>query len=517
MAAEPTAVDTTGEGIAGGDTAGERMLSGLLDAAHRVSPDDLTDVVAEYAVIGDLTDPVIYLADVQQDLLIPLPSRRPARALSVRGTLAGRVFTGPEVVVRGARPGAHGPRRWWLALLEGTEKIGVLALTVPPGAAAARRAHALASLVALILVSKRACSDTMSRLVRRQPMSLAAEMQWALLPPRSFGTAEVAVSSALEPAYEIGGDAFDYGMRGTHLHVSIFDAMGHDLDAGLTATHRRGGLPAQPAGGPRSGADGAERGRRGGAAMFHGNRFVSGVFADLDTATGEFTWVNCGHPQPLLIRGGRRLRVLHGASGVVMGIAANLAAPPVNRIHLETGDRLLFYTDGVVEAKHTADDDFGVGRLGDMVLRRHADGLSAPETLRRLVGSVLAQRGAPARRRDHRSRGVAQPAPDSRLAWLGEGVSSAECLTKSVRWGWLNRPLCRAAKKVTLFARRKTISAPDTSVPVTAICASGSSWGVSLIDPSGLTTPPWDRDATGPDVVDAGGSHERHRDRHTGD
>lgn len=394
MAAEPTAVDTTGEGIAGGDTAGERMLSGLLDAAHRVSPDDLTDVVAEYAVIGDLTDPVIYLADVQQDLLIPLPSRRPARALPVRGTLAGRVFTGPEVVVRGARPGAHGPRRWWLALLEGTEKIGVLALTVPPGAAAARRAHALASLVALILVSKRACSDTMSRLVRRQPMSLAAEMQWALLPPRSFGTAEVAVSSALEPAYEIGGDAFDYGMRGTHLHVSIFDAMGHDLDAGLTATIavgacRRSRLEGHGLVQMAQSVDAAvER-------QFHGNRFVSGVFADLDTATGEFTWVNCGHPQPLLIRGGRRLRVLHGASGVVMGIAANLAAPPVNRIHLETGDRLLFYTDGVVEAKHTADDDFGVGRLGDMVLRRHADGLSAPETLRRLVGSVLAQRGGP--------------------------------------------------------------------------------------------------------------------------
>jgi serine phosphatase RsbU (regulator of sigma subunit) len=406
VAVKPTAVDTAGDGIAGGDTAGERMLSGLLDAAHRVSPDDLTDVVAQYAAIGDLTDPVIYLADVQQDLLIPLPSRRPARALPVRGTLAGRVFTGPEVVVRGVRPGrgangrdagvtAHaGPQRWWLSLLEGTEKIGVLALTVPAGSAAARRAHALASLVALVLVSKRACSDTMSRLVRRQPMSLAAEMQWALLPPRSFGNSEVAVTSSLEPAYEVGGDAFDYGMRGTHLHVSIFDAMGHDLDAGLTATIavgacRRSRLAGHDLVRMAQSVDGAvER-------QFDGDRFVSGVFADLDTATGVFTWVNCGHPQPLLIRGGRRLRVLDGASGVVMGIAANQAAPPVNQTHLETGDRLLFYTDGVVEARHTDDDDFGVGRLGDLVLRRHADGLSAPETLRRLVGTVLDQRSGP--------------------------------------------------------------------------------------------------------------------------
>jgi serine phosphatase RsbU (regulator of sigma subunit) len=406
VAVKPTAVDTAGESNAWGDTAGERMLSGLLDAAHQVSPDDLTDVVAEYAVIGDLTDPVIYLADVQQDLLIPLPARRPARALPVRGTLAGRVFTGPEVVVRGAVRGAgsggdraaarsrEGPQRWWLSLLEGTEKIGVLALTVPPGPVAARRAHALASLVALVLVSKRACSDTMSRLVRRQPMSLAAEMQWALLPPRSFGTSDVVVSSALEPAYEIGGDAFDYGVRGTHLHVSIFDAMGRDLDAGLTATIavgacRRSRLEGHGLVQMAQSVDTAvER-------QFHGDRFVSGVFADLDTATGVFTWVNCGHPRPLLIRGGRRLRVLDGAGGVVMGISAGPAAPTVNRTQLETGDRLLFYTDGVVEARQSADDDFGVSRLGDLVLRRHAGGLSAPETLRRLVSTVLQQRSGP--------------------------------------------------------------------------------------------------------------------------
>jgi serine phosphatase RsbU (regulator of sigma subunit) len=399
VAVKPTAVSTAGDGLAGGDTAGERMLSGLLDAAHRISPDDLTDVVAEYAVIGDLTDPVIYLADVQQDLLIPLPSRRPARVLPVRGTRAGRVFTGPEVVVRGARRGggdheAEASQRWWLSLLEGTEKIGVLALTVPAGTAAARRAHALASLVALVLVSKRACSDTMSRLVRRQPMSLAAEMQWALLPPRSFGTSEVAVTSSLEPAYEVGGDAFDYGMRGTHLHVSIFDAMGHDLDAGLTATIAVGACRRSRL----EGHDLVQMAQSVDAAVerqFHGDRFVSGVFADLDSATGIFTWVNCGHPQPLLIRGGRRLRVLDGVSGVVMGIAANEAAPAVNRTQLEIGDRLLFYTDGVVEARHTTDDDFGVGRLGDLVLRRHADGLSAPETLRRLVGTVLDQRSGP--------------------------------------------------------------------------------------------------------------------------
>ena len=44
------------------------------------------------------------------------------------------------------------------------------------------------------------------------------------------------VSAVLEPAYEVGGDAFDYSLRGEHLHVSLFDAAGHDLAAGLVAS-----------------------------------------------------------------------------------------------------------------------------------------------------------------------------------------------------------------------------------------------------------------------------------------
>ena len=67
-------------------------------------------------------------------------------------------------------------------------------------------------------------------------MALQAELVWAFLPPRTFATDRVLVAASLEPAYEVGGDAFDYSLLGDHLHVSIFDALGHDLSAGLLAS-----------------------------------------------------------------------------------------------------------------------------------------------------------------------------------------------------------------------------------------------------------------------------------------
>jgi serine phosphatase RsbU (regulator of sigma subunit) len=60
------------------------------------------------------------------------------------------------------------------------------------------------------------------------------------------------------------------------------------------------------------------------------------------------------------------------------------------REQLEPGDRVLLYTDGITEARNSRGREFGLQRFVDFVIRHHADGLPVPETLRRLVRSVLA-------------------------------------------------------------------------------------------------------------------------------
>ncbi|KPC75436.1 stage II sporulation protein E, partial [Streptomyces sp. NRRL WC-3753] len=95
----------------------------------------------------------------------------------------------------------------------------------------------LASVIALIIESKQGISDAHARLTRVRPMNIAAEMQWAQMAPRTYADGRVVISAAMEPAYTISGDAYDYATaaRNTHtVHLSVFDAMGHDTAAGLT-------------------------------------------------------------------------------------------------------------------------------------------------------------------------------------------------------------------------------------------------------------------------------------------
>jgi serine/threonine protein phosphatase PrpC len=56
---------------------------------------------------------------------------------------------------------------------------------------------------------------------------------------------------------------------------------------------------------------------------------------------------------------------------------------------LEPGDRLLFYSDGVIEARDAHGEFFGVDRLADLVAREAAAGQPAPETMRRLMHAIL--------------------------------------------------------------------------------------------------------------------------------
>ena len=169
----------------------------------------------------------------------------------------------------------------------------------------ADRYRALASVAGLIIEAKVGYSDTYAQTQRSREMALQAELVWAFLPPMTFATDRVVVSASLEPAYEAGGDAFDYSLLGDHLHVSIFDALGHDLSAGLLAsvgiascrgTRRAGGSLTAIA----ARADDAIAG------SFGEERFVTALLCDLDLATGLFTWIPCGHPPPLLIRGRNR-------------------------------------------------------------------------------------------------------------------------------------------------------------------------------------------------------------------
>ncbi|MFI0373141.1 PP2C family protein-serine/threonine phosphatase [Actinomadura sp. 1N219] len=371
------------------------MLRELVAASHLMSMEQLPGAVARHAADAGLHDAVIYMADLQQTVLRLLTGKgedaardpgREAAELKIEGTIAGRAFQTVEPVT--GQVFDDGTCQYWLPILDGSERIGVLRATIRQDDDRAKDdAEYLAGLVALMIVSKGPYSDSLSRLVRTRDMTVSAEMQWRLLPPMTFANDQVVIGAALEPAYNLGGDTFDYALAGDTVHLAIFDAMGHDTTAGLTsslaiAACRNSRL---------HGANLIETGRAIERVLIDQDgdgRFVTAVLMELDLRSGVVSWISHGHPGPVVIRAGRWVTTLEGRPGTPLGTGLGVV-PELCGEQLQPGDRILLYTDGIVEARDPDKREFGLDRFTDFVIKREADGLPVPETLRRLVRSIL--------------------------------------------------------------------------------------------------------------------------------
>lgn len=372
---------------------GLAALRVLLRASHLSGPDDLPALVHAAGAALGVERAVLYLVDYDQVQLVPLVAAGEQgdgpQAVPVEGTLAGRAFSDTTQHVTTT---AHG-RGLWTPLLDGTERLGVLQLEV--GADVELDGELLqtctdvAALLAELVMTRALYGDAVERARRRVPMTLPAELQWRLLPPLTFVSPRVAVSGVLAPTEQVAGDSFDYALNDGVLHVAVVDAMGHGLESTLLAAvavaalrnARRGGLPLA---GTVEAMDAAL------SAQFGPDRFVTGIVGELDTATGWWRWATCGHPPALLVRGGRVVKELDAVVGVPLGLGLLRGAVDVGAERLEPGDRLLLYTDGVVEARDADGEFFGTARLVELVTREDAARRPAAETLRRLNHAVLA-------------------------------------------------------------------------------------------------------------------------------
>ena len=164
-------------------------------------------------------------------------------------------------------------------------------------------AAALAGILALAVRAGEPIVDVISVRRRREEMSLPAEMQSALLPPTQFAASGISISAAVEPAYETGGDVFDYAIDGNRVFVGVLDARGHGLRAAATSVVAAGALRRAR----RDGADLASMAREVGSAINAVGdevEFVSAVLVELGPATGEGSWLSADHLPPLVVDDG---------------------------------------------------------------------------------------------------------------------------------------------------------------------------------------------------------------------
>ncbi len=303
--------------------------------------------------------------------------RETAERVPLEGSPHGRALATQTV---GVEVGAHGAHVFAPVTNRG-EAIGVLELSLSEApdeqtaADVALAAHALA----YVVIANRRFTDLFEWGQRSVPLSLAAEIQHRLLPAAyTCEAGQFTLAGWLEPAGDVGGDTFDYAVERTPLHLSMTDAMGHEVGAALLATVLVGALRNAR----RSGTTLGEQTRRASdelADHAHGGAFVTGQVVRIDLRAGTAAIVNAGHPPPLRLRDGHVAPVsLHADPpfGTVPGHRYR-----VQHLPLKPGDRLMFFTDGILE-RSTVDTDIGA------MLAASAD-MHPREAVQHLIGPIL--------------------------------------------------------------------------------------------------------------------------------
>ena len=359
-----------------------------LRALAELAPSDIADTMVRLARQAGASGIVAYLVDFSQSVLYPLPDRGMGIdtrvAVQVRGTAAGRAFAQRRVVAEQS----DDRTLQWVPILEGSECTGVLALTVGSEMDdhLLRRWEELGLLAGAMIAIAARQTDLFNLVRRRRSMSLPASMQWDLLPPLRIDTPEGSCTGLLEPAYDVGGDCFDHAVNGFTLDVAIMDAMGHGLGSSLTSalavgSYRHDRREGQSLAVMHENLDSTL------GVRFGGDVFVTGQLAQLELSTGRLTWVNAGHPRPLLVRDGRVERALPCRPSLPWGLGGGLAEQAEDI--LQPGDIVVFYSDGVVEGRSDQDLAFGIDRLTTTIEQAVASQTSPDVILRQTLNDVV--------------------------------------------------------------------------------------------------------------------------------
>jgi Stage II sporulation protein E (SpoIIE) len=358
----------------------------LVRAMRGANPADVPELMLSAAAELGGVDVVVYLVDFEQAVLEPVPDRSThdevPQTEAVGTTIAGRVF----LQQRAATTDRGSGTRVWVPIVEGSDPTGVLALTVPTlGDDTVVLCEALGALAGYLIATEARVTDLYNLYRRRKAMNLAATMQWDLLPPLSLASPDVTVAGMVEPAYEVGGDCFDYALNGSVLDIALMDSMGHGIRSAMVAAlavgcyrhQRREGQPLEQ----------LHRNLDGVIAEHSHGAFVSGIIGRLDLNTGILTLLNAGHPPPLLVRHGQVIDSMDAPTVTAWGL--RLGEPETATTNLEPGDSVVLYTDGVIDARGSPHHDFGTERLSDLVGRYASDQLPIGLIVRLITRAVL--------------------------------------------------------------------------------------------------------------------------------
>jgi sigma-B regulation protein RsbU (phosphoserine phosphatase) len=218
----------------------------------------------------------------------------------------------------------------------------------------------------------------------RREFEEARRIQRKLLPTMLPQIDGCEIASHWQPAAGVGGDCYDaIGFGANRIGLCIADVVGKGIPAALLMSNLQAAVRAfaNEAAPP---AELCQQVNRILCGRIAEGRFISFFYCVVDTALRVLTFTNAGHFPPMLVRADGRVERLH-EGGAVLGVF-NDAAYQQGQVSVATGDRVVFFTDGVTEARNSQDEEFGEERLMEYAVAHR--GCSAPALQARLSEEV---------------------------------------------------------------------------------------------------------------------------------
>jgi phosphoserine phosphatase RsbU/P len=225
------------------------------------------------------------------------------------------------------------------------------------------------------------------RVVMKRDLEIAKDIQTWLLPGAPLQIPGYQIAYATRPANTVAGDYYDVILRPgrepseSRILFVVADVAGKSIPAAMLMATFQASLRTLSTSGVGLGELVAGVNRYSSSSSQGGVRFTTAFLAELDPATGDVNYVNAGHNVPILRKKSGVVERLE-TGGIPMGIFSETPYQ-VGTTRLESGDWLVIFTDGIVEAENSKNEEYGEPDLIRLIDRE--SGATPAELLRSLL------------------------------------------------------------------------------------------------------------------------------------
>jgi sigma-B regulation protein RsbU (phosphoserine phosphatase) len=215
-------------------------------------------------------------------------------------------------------------------------------------------------------------------------LALARRIQQSLLPPGRLEADWFRLEAACKPAYHVGGDFFDYrDLPGKNVALIIGDVSGKGISASILMSYLLAGLRSLISTGiePAEALDAVNRIL---LDSTNPDQFSTLFFGILESDSHSLIYINAGHPPPILLKADETIEKL-SKGGMLLGAFSD-PRYRTSRVGLDPGDLLVFYTDGVLDARNPDGDTFSSRRLIKAI--RRSRGLEPMDVCANILSTI---------------------------------------------------------------------------------------------------------------------------------